>query len=83
MNHYENPVTTTSANRSGDPAARSARDLSWLPEGVMVVERESASVAGSGSTVLRVVGDDLEVLREGDLSSELIRRVWRRKGGVV
>lgn len=74
------PLTTTSANPSGEPSASSARDLNryygdqdevhWLPGGDLP--------PSLGSTVIRVEEDRLELLREGDIPFADIETHWSK-----
>ena len=67
------PVTTTSANRSGKPPALKVTDLAWLPENVGVLEGEEAG-GQKPSTVVRLFGKGVEILRAGPVSdNELLR----------
>ena len=74
---YENPITTTSANRTGDPAALKRSDLSWLPIDVLIVGDKSIE-SGVGSTVVDLCGEQLTVLREGSISSKKIEMMWHK-----
>lgn len=74
------PLTATSLNSSGSQMASvaeaSLRTLNW-PEGdvVYVVQDDDAIVYGSASTLVRVSGDSIEILRPGPISSAEIHRV--------
>jgi L-threonylcarbamoyladenylate synthase len=72
------PLTATSLNASGSPTAPlggfDLGALSWPgEETVFVVEDDEAIVCGSPSTLVRVAGGDLEILRPGPVSEEEIR----------
>lgn len=70
---YPAPITTTSANPSGRPDARSAGDiLSYFPEGIDCILDAGPVVGGLGSTVVDVTGERPLILREGALSSDRI-----------
>lgn len=71
------PITTTSANRSGKPAAtRVAQlreyfgesDLAWLNGG--------DRVASKGSTVVKAEKEDLKLIREGEIPFAELRKVY-------
>ena len=58
-------LTGTSANRSGVPSARSAAEaLEQLGNGVDLV-LDGGRLEGIESTVVRVIGDSIQVLRAG------------------
>lgn len=58
------PLTTTSANLSGQPPARSATDLAWLPPTVGVVGGTEAEGL-EPSTVIRIYEGKITLLRNG------------------
>jgi L-threonylcarbamoyladenylate synthase len=68
------PLATTSANRSGELAARMAVQVSWLP-GLAAVIDAGASPGGVPSTLLDLSGEEPVVLREGPIPAvQLLRR---------
>ena len=69
------PVTGTSANRSGQPAAASVADLSTdiIVAADMVLDAGTLA-GGLGSTVVDVSADSAEVLRQGAVSRQEILR---------
>jgi len=75
------PVTATSLNRSGEPGSpdRTALEaLDWpAPELVTVVEDLRPPAFSLPSTLVRVSGSSLEILRQGPVSPETIARVAR------
>jgi L-threonylcarbamoyladenylate synthase len=76
------PITTTSANRAGEPPAQSADELSWVSRKT-VVAKWSVSEKGTslkGSTIARMTGKHFEILRDGDLPVELFRTMANRFG---
>lgn len=60
------PITTTSANISGDLQLY-AVDIAKIPHGVDLVIDAGELSQKSPSTIVKVVDDRLEVIREGDL----------------
>jgi L-threonylcarbamoyladenylate synthase len=69
------PVTGTSANRSGQPAAASVADLSTDIIAAADIVLDAGSLAGGlGSTVVDVSADSAEVLRKGTVSRQEILR---------
>jgi L-threonylcarbamoyladenylate synthase len=59
------PLVTTSANRHGRPTPKTAGAVATeLGHGIAVVI-DGGPCRGAPSTVVRVVGDDVEVLRQG------------------
>ena len=69
------PVVT-SANRSGEPPALTAAEA-WrlLTPHVALALDAGPAAGGRASTVARVTGDGVEVLREGPISAEELARV--------
>ena len=69
------PITSSSANRSGRPAARSAEEVKRVfGDGVDLVLDGGPSGSDVPSTVARVSADGVRVLREGRISSEEVQR---------
>jgi L-threonylcarbamoyladenylate synthase len=58
------PLTATSANPAGAPPPTTAQDVSRYFQGLMVIDG-GATPGGRASTVVRVRGETLEVVREG------------------
>jgi L-threonylcarbamoyladenylate synthase len=75
VSELPNPIITTSANKSGEPAAHSSQELRWLGEDVAVWRAEVVLSPSLGSTVLLVAGESLRCLREGDFPLEKIKQV--------
>lgn len=70
---YPAPITTTSANPTGRPDAREAREiLRYFPEGLDCVLDSGPVTGGLGSTVVDMTGDDALILRTGAVSEEEI-----------
>ena len=68
LQELPNPIITTSANRTGEPAAHSSQELRWLGEEVAIWRAHKVLAPSLGSTVLLVAGQTLRCLREGDLA---------------
>ncbi len=69
-------LAVTSANRSGEPPALNAEAaVAALGSSVALVLDAGPSPGGVPSTVVRVDGDEVRVLRPGAISEERIRRV--------
>jgi L-threonylcarbamoyladenylate synthase len=62
---FGGPLTTTSANRAGEPPATSAEAAGEALGGVCHVLRGGATAGGAPSTLVRVRGDRIEILRRG------------------
>jgi L-threonylcarbamoyladenylate synthase len=70
---YQKPISTTSANRSGQPPAHSKRDLVWAGgDEIYVVDDNTNLIKNPGSTVLLKEGDSYRVLREGQIEESLL-----------
>lgn len=68
---FGGPVTTTSANRAGEPPATTAAMVrAALGSGCHVLDG-GATAGGAPSTLARVRGDSLEILRAGAIDLEL------------
>jgi L-threonylcarbamoyladenylate synthase len=65
------PVTATSANRAGQPAATTAEAVEEIFEGHCRVIHGGATVGGAPSTVARVRGTKVEIRRAGALRIEV------------
>jgi len=64
------PLATTSANRSGRPTPGAAADVASALEGTEVAAvLDGGDLVAAASTVVRVDGDEIEVLREGAVSA--------------
>lgn len=74
------PLTATSLNSSGSQLASvdeaSLRTLNW-PEGdeIYIVRDDDAIAYGSASTLVRITGESMEILRQGPVSAAEIHRV--------
>jgi L-threonylcarbamoyladenylate synthase len=64
---FEGPITATSANPAGVPAANTPEAVEELFEGRCRVLHGGATPGGSPSTLARVRGDRVEILRRGAL----------------
>lgn len=62
------PVAATSANAHGEPTPSTAAGAAALFPSVAVVI-DGGELPGAASTVVRVEGDELDVLREGPITS--------------
>jgi tRNA threonylcarbamoyl adenosine modification protein (Sua5/YciO/YrdC/YwlC family) len=63
------PLATTSANRSGHPTPETGAEVAVALDGTEVAAVvDGGRIDGSASTVVRVVGGELTVLREGPIA---------------
>ena len=70
---YPAPITTTSANPTGEPDARDAEKiLSYFPQGIDCILDAGPVPDGLGSTVVDVTGEAPAILREGAISAREI-----------
>lgn len=76
------PLTTTSANRTGEPAAQKRDDLSWLddPEVIVIEDFEVTSQNSLGSTVVRFTMEKTQILRQGDLEYRELKELCEEFG---
>ena len=73
FSRYPAPITTTSANPSGQPDARDAQKiLSYFPQGIDCILDAGPVAGGIGSTVVEVTGKAPKILREGSISANEI-----------
>lgn len=75
------PLTATSVNLSGQPGGSvdeaSLRTLHWPASGrVFVVVDEEAVAYAAPSTLVRVTGPELEILRPGPVTAEQLHERW-------
>jgi L-threonylcarbamoyladenylate synthase len=78
------PVTATSLNRSGEETAPISRglleSLDWKIERVPVVADDGTIRYRSPSTLVRVTGPEVEILRAGPVDASAVRQVLGRDG---
>lgn len=75
--HNGGAIATSSANRSGEPAACRAEEIRDSLGGEIDVILDGGIAPQSlASTVIRREGDTITVVREGAISSETIRKAW-------
>ena len=69
------PIAATSANLSGRPAATSAEEVLAALDGRIAAVFDGGPCAiGTASTIVRVAGAQVEVLREGAITAAEIKR---------
>jgi L-threonylcarbamoyladenylate synthase len=76
MNEFEMPLTCTSANRSSLPTESTVTEIiAQFKEGAMLIDKiiDDGPRSGVPSTVVRVIGSTVEVIREGGITSEMLR----------
>jgi L-threonylcarbamoyladenylate synthase len=77
------PITGTSANRSGQPSCRTAHEVEReLGHAVDLIIHGGPSRAGRESTVIDITIDALKMLREGAISRREIERALGQGVGV-
>lgn len=70
------PLVLTSANNHGQPEAVSARQIAdTFGEQIQMIVDDGPCRYGQASTVVRVSGNDLKVLRAGVVSEQTLRRL--------
>lgn len=70
-------LAVTSANVSGEPPATTAGDIGPdLADRLDLVLDGGIARGGQASTVIRLEGDTISVIREGAIPTETIRAVW-------
>jgi protein-tyrosine phosphatase len=70
------PLVLTSANRSGESDSLTAAEVvDSMGEDVQLVLDDGSCQFGQPSSVVRVVGDDLDILRAGVVSETTLRRL--------
>ncbi len=75
------PLTTTSVNPSGRPAAKDAKEIiAYFREGIDCLLDAGPAPGGVGSTVVDITGDKPVVLREGVISSDQIMKALSASG---
>jgi len=69
------PVFAPSANRAGEPPAKSAEEVAQaLGDDLDLILDGGTTTLKEASTVLRVTDDGYEILRQGSLTEDMIRR---------
>lgn len=75
--HNGGAMATTSANRSGEPAATRAEQIrDSLGSEIDIILDGGIAPQTLASTVVRRDGDTITVIREGAISSEMIQATW-------
>jgi protein-tyrosine phosphatase len=70
------PIALTSANRHGEPDAVTSEDvLNALGDRVQLVLNDGRSRLGQPSTVVEVTDDRMDILREGVVSAQTLKRL--------
>jgi len=70
---YGKPITTTSVNKSGMPPARSASEVNnYFTNKIDLILDGGELSQSEGSTVIRINNENIEILRQGDLTEENI-----------
>jgi len=70
------PLTSTSANRTGEPPPVRAAEAGWHGSRGPDLALDAGPCEGAvGSTIVRCVGDGVELLRQGDLPFEALAQV--------
>jgi L-threonylcarbamoyladenylate synthase len=71
-------IACTSANMSGEPPALTAEETASTLKGKLdLVIDGGYAPGGVASTVVATHGDELKILREGGLPSDVLLRAWR------
>ncbi|HEV2799295.1 MAG TPA: L-threonylcarbamoyladenylate synthase [Pyrinomonadaceae bacterium] len=74
-------LTATSANRAGEPPARTAAEAAQaFPEGLSLIIDGGAARSEAPSTVLDVSGDEARLIREGVVSWRELQETIREAG---
>lgn len=68
---FGGPVTTTSANPGGEPPATTPEQVEEMFEGRCRVIHGGVTLGGAPTTLARVRGNELEILRQGALRIEV------------
>jgi L-threonylcarbamoyladenylate synthase len=68
---FGGPLTATSANRSGQPAARTAQEVAQTFSGGLAAIVGTAAPGGLASTIIDTTGPELVVVRQGAIELEL------------
>lgn len=68
-------LSSTSANRTGEPVPRRFEEIDEHIRNGSNYAVDGGRLDGTPSTIVRVVGDRYEVVREGSLSSDLLSRL--------
>lgn len=77
IERFGGPITGTSANRTGSPPAVNARQVrQQLGSSVDYILDAGESQQAKPSTVVRVAGNEVTVLREGVVSAQAIMKTW-------
>ena len=75
-------ITSTSANRSGEPALTKAGSVQKILGQKLdgIIEERCGKLKSKGSTILDISGIKMKVLREGDIPFKKIKSILQKKG---
>ena len=80
---FGGPLTSTSANLSGEaPATKFATVAQNIRQGADLVWECDAVCAGNASTLVRRLGAEMEIVRQGILAPAVVRAVFRHARAV-
>lgn len=74
LKEWRKPITATSANLSGQPAATSAAQVKSIFPQLLILDGGECSV-GVASTVVDLTGKDIKILREGAITLEQLLEI--------
>lgn len=75
FNDLDQPITTTSANLSGEPASTDSSELDWLPPDVYLADWSKVSTHKQSSTVIKITDKTISVIREGAYPLSVLSRL--------
>jgi L-threonylcarbamoyladenylate synthase len=77
VQNLDRPITATSANPSGQPAARTVEEARRYFSGEIDVFVDGGTlVSKTGSTVVEIVGEGIKIIREGDIARSKLEEVF-------
>jgi L-threonylcarbamoyladenylate synthase len=80
VQNLDRPITATSANPSGQPAARTVEEARRYFSGEIDVFVDGGTlVSKTGSTVVEIVGEGIKIIREGDIARSKLEDVVGRE----
>jgi L-threonylcarbamoyladenylate synthase len=77
---YPNPITTTSANISGEKNALTMSDLKWLVLNQCDNWKSKPLKECLGSTIIKFENENVNLLRQGDISFSFVEKVVQSVG---
>ncbi len=76
LDFYQKPLVSTSANPSGQKSALSPREVEkYFPSGINYFVDGGTLTSSKGSTIVAIQDQEIQILRQGDIPLEQVKKV--------